>query len=76
MKTFSYIKGTIEKIKIGKSYYYGQLVNGDGDLDELLQSGCVAVYDEKSEEEKIVEFKILENNQNILDTLVMVLEIR
>lgn len=76
MKTFSYVKGTIEEIKVGEIYYFGQLVDGDGDLEELLESGCVAIYDEEIEEERIVDFDVVENNVNILDTYVNVTDIR
>lgn len=74
MKTFSYVKSVslTEEIEVGESYYFGELVNGDGDLDELLESGCVAIYDEEIEEERIVEFEIVENDENILDTVVKV----
>ena len=76
MKTLSYVRGQIEEIKVGKSYYFGQLVDGDGDLEELLESGCVAIYDEEIEEERIVDFDVVENNVNILDTYVNVTDIR
>ncbi len=76
MKTFSYRKRQIEEIKIGLIYYFGQLVNGDGDLNELLESGCVAIYDEEIEEERIIDFDIIENNVNILDIYVKITDIR
>lgn len=76
MKTFSYVRGTIEEIKVGEIYYFGQLVNGDEDLEELLEDGCVAIYDEEIGEERIVDFEIIENDQNILETLVKVIDIR
>ena len=74
MKKFSYVKSVslTEEIEVGESYYFGELVNGDGDLNELLESGCVAIYDEEIEEERIVDFEIVENDENILDTVVKV----
>lgn len=76
MKTFGYGMGTvIEEIEVGEQYYFGQLVNGDEELEELLNSKCVAIYDEETEEEKIVDFKIIEENKDILQTVVEVIDI-
>lgn len=76
MKTLSYVKSKIEEIEVGEKYYFGQLVNGDENLDELVESECVAIYDEEIEEERIVDFEVIEENEDILQTLVKVTDIR
>ena len=69
LETFSFIGCSIEEIKVGESYYFGQLVDGEGDLLELLNSGCVGVGDE------VVEFNIGIEDIDILKTLVIVTDI-
>lgn len=44
LNTLSYILGTEDTIETGKEYYFGQLWDGDGDGEELLESGAIAVY--------------------------------
>jgi len=46
--TRKYIK-TLEReeIKIGNKYYLGELVNGDEDLEEIIESGAIAVDEKK-----------------------------
>lgn len=75
MKTFSYYLSTIEEIEVGNIYYFGQLVEGDGDLDELLFSRSVAIYDETEDDHKIVDFEIVEEDTDILKTKVKVIDI-
>lgn len=74
MKTFGYYLSTIEEVEVGNIYYFGQLVEGDGDLDELLQSRSVAIYDENEDDHKIVDFEIVEDT-DILKTKVKVIDI-
>ena len=67
MKTLSYIYAAEEEIEIGNTYYYGQLWDGIGDGEELLESGSIEIYD------TIVEFKVLEkDNDDILKSIVEV----
>lgn len=75
MKTFSYYLSGIEEIEVGNIYYFGQLVEGDGDLDELLFSRSVAIYDENEDDHKIVDFEIVEEDTDILKTKVKVIDI-
>lgn len=75
MKTLSYYLSTIEEIEVGNIYYFGQLVEGDGDLDELLFSRSVAIYDEAEDDHKIVDFEIVEEDTDILKTKVKVIYI-
>ena len=46
--TRKYIK-TLEReeIKIGNKYYLGELVKGDEDLEEIIESGAIAVDEKK-----------------------------
>ena len=71
MKTLSYILGKIEEIEIDKEYYFGQLWDGEGDGEELLESGTVS-----PDNESVVDFEILEEDpDDICRTLVKVLDI-
>ena len=70
MMTLSFNYAQEEKIEIGKEYYFGQLWDGEGDGEELLQSGSVS-----PDNENVVAFEILEENSDILRTLVKVTDI-
>lgn len=73
LNTLSYILGTEDTIEAGREYYFGQLWDGNGDGEELLESGAIAVYQDG--EEYIVDFEILEAAEDILQTRVKVIEI-
>lgn len=67
--TREYIK-TLEReeIKIGNKYYLGELVNGDEDLEEIIESGAIGV-----DEKDVVEFVVTDlDKENLLDCLVVV----
>ena len=67
MKTLSYVNAVEEEIKVGEKYYFGQLWDGNGDGEELLESGSIGI------EDSVVDFKILEKDtDNILESLVEV----
>ena len=70
LNTLSYTLGTEDTIETGKEYYFGQLWDGDGDGEELLKSGAIAVYQDG--EEYIVDFEILEAAEDILQSRVKV----
>lgn len=70
LNTLSYVLGTEDTIEIGKECYFGQLWDGDGDGEELLESGAIAVY--QNGEEYIVDFEIMESAEDILQTRVKV----
>lgn len=67
MKTLSYIKATEEEIKVGNEYYFGQLWDGSGDGEELLESGSVS-----PDNENVVAFEIVTKDSNIMDTTVKI----
>ena len=69
LNTLSYVLGTEDTIEAGKEYYFGQLWDGNGDGEELLESGAIAVYQDG---EYIVDFEILEAAEDILKTRVKV----
>lgn len=69
LNTLSYVLGTEDTIEAGREYYFGQLWDGDGDGEELLKSGAIAVYQDG---EYIVDFEILEAAEDILKTRVKV----
>lgn len=73
LNTLSYVLGAENTIEAGKEYYFGQLWDGSGDGEELLESGAIAVY--QDEEEYIVDFEILESAEDILQTRVKVIGI-
>ena len=67
--TRKYIK-TLEReeIKIGNKYYLGELVHGDEDLEEIIESGAIGV-----DEKDVVEFVVTDlDKENLLDCLVVV----
>lgn len=71
MKTLSYILGQEREIKIGKEYYFGELWDGEGDIEELLESGAVS-----PDNENVVAFEILKpSTDEPIKTLVKVTDI-
>lgn len=70
MMTLSYVLGREREIEIGQEYYFGQLWDGEGDGEELLESGTVS-----PDEENVVAFEIVENADDPLETLVKVTDI-
>ncbi len=73
LNTLSYVYGQNDTIEVGEEYYFGQLWDGNGDGEELLESGAIAVYQDG--EEYIVDFEILESAEDILQTRVKVIGI-
>ena len=67
MKSLSYILGSEEKIIINGEYCFGQLWNGDGDGEELLESGAIS-----PDGENIVAFEVVKKANDILETMVRV----
>ena len=61
---------TREEIKIGMEIRFAELWDGNGDGEELLDSGSIS-----PDNENIVRFKIIKNDDNILDTVVEVIDI-
>ncbi len=72
LRTERYIYGNHEFIEAGEIYYFGQLWDGDGDGEELLESGAIAVYNEEAEDWEVVDFEIVKENNDLLQTEVKV----
>lgn len=70
MKTLSYILGAEQEIEVGAELYFGQLWDGDGDGEELLQSGAIS-----PDNENVVAFDVVGENENILNAVVRVTDI-
>lgn len=70
LNTSSYVYGQNDTIDVGEEYYFGQLWDGDGDGEELIESEAIAIYQDG--EEYIVDFEILESAEDILQTRVKV----
>ena len=70
LNPLSYVYGQNDTIEVGEEYYFGQLWYGNGDGEELLESGAIAVYQDG--EEFSVDFEILETAEDILQTRVKV----
>lgn len=67
---------TNEHVVIGNRYRFSELWNGDGDGEELLDSGSIALWSNRLDDEAIIEFSIIEKDENnILNTLVKVTDI-
>ena len=67
MKTLSYILGSEEEIVINKEYYFGQLWDGNGDGEKLLESGAISPNGEN-----VVAFKVVKKSEDILETVIKV----
>ena len=67
MKTLSYILGSEEEIVINKEYYFGQLWDGNGDGEELLESGAISPV-----RKNIVAFEVGKKADDILETVIKV----
>ena len=67
MKTLSYILGSEEEIVINEEYYFGQLWDGNGDGEELLESGAIS-----PDRKNIVAFEVVKKADDILETVIKV----
>lgn len=70
MKTLSYIYGNEQEIEVGAELYFGQLWDGYGDGQELLESGTIS-----PDNENTVVFEIMSLDNDILNTIVKVVDI-
>ena len=70
MKTLDYILGQIGEIGKGNIYYFGQIWDGNGEAEELLESGSIS-----PDGENVAEFEIVERRPDPLETLVKITDI-
>lgn len=66
-----YTVETNEEIKVGETYYFGDLWDGDGDGRELLESGAISPHND----ENVVEFESVDEDEDVLKVLVKVTDI-
>lgn len=72
LKTLGYKSEMVQDVEIGNVYFFGELWDGDGEGEELLESGSIAMVDEDGED-IIVDFELVgEAEYYIADTLVQV----
>lgn len=70
MKTLSYVGCTESEIEVGNIYCLGELWDGNGDGEEILNSLSVS-----PDNENVVAFTVTKVTENILDTEVKVTDI-
>ena len=70
MMTLSYVLANGREIEEGEHYFFAQLWDGNGDAEELLESGVIYV-----DEVARVEFEVVEYGNDALDTIVKVTSI-
>lgn len=70
MKTLSYVHGVEQEIKVRTKLYFGQLWDGNGDGEELLNDRTIS-----PDNENVVAFEVIENSNDILRILVKVTDI-
>ena len=61
---------TREEITIGMEIRFADIWDGNGDGEELLHSGAIS-----PDNENVVSFDVIEENSNILNTIVKVTDI-
>ena len=71
IKAESYIKGTDETLEVGEKYYFGQLWDGNGDGQELLESGQTTVYDEE-ENDHVCNFEVIKKEEDVSESVVLI----
>ena len=69
MLTILYDYGEKEEIKLLKTYYFGEIWDGLGDGEELLKRGTISIDD------VLVDFEVIEENTDILKSIVRVIGI-
>ena len=67
MKTLSYVHGTEEEINIGGKYYFGELWDGNGDGEELLESCSISL-----DNENVVYFKVISSFTKYYNCIIFV----
>ena len=67
-----------EELEIGDEIRFGDLwQSDDGDPDEILDSGCVWIANDKNDAPVIADFIIIwEDNDNSMNTIVKITGIR
>lgn len=79
METLSYLGGKEGKIKVGEKYYLGELWDGSGDIEDIIEEsgkGSVWVGDDENGMPVIVVFTYEElDEERLMNTVVTVTDI-
>lgn len=79
METLSYLRGREREIEIGEEYYLGQLWDGSGDVEDIIEEdgeGSVWVVNDEDGMPMIVGFTYEElDPEELMDTVVTVTDI-
>lgn len=75
MNTLPYVCGIDQKIKLGAELYFGQLWDGNGDSEELLDSGSICLGEDENQMPVIVAFEIVGEAMDILNAVVRVMDV-
>lgn len=79
MRTVSYLMGKEREIEIGEEYYLGQLWDGSGDIEDIIdgnREGSVWIGDDEDGMPVIVAFTYDKlDNEEPMDTVVTVTNI-
>lgn len=79
METLSYLRGKEREIEIGEEYYLGQLWDGSGDVEDIIEEdgeGSVCVVNDEDGMPMIVGFTYEElDPEELMDTVVTVTDI-
>lgn len=62
-----------EIIEIGMELRFAELWDGNGDGEELIESGAIAVYEDDNE--NVVAFEVIDEDEDILNAVVRVTDI-
>ena len=69
MLTIRYDYGEKEEIELLKTYYFGEIWDGIGDGEEFLKRGTISIDD------ILIDFEVIEENTDILKSIVQVIGI-
>ena len=73
LKAYNY---TGTEIKVGSEYYLKEIWDEVGEAEDILESECVAYYDSDISDYVIIDFEIVETNDDeILNTVIRVTNI-
>lgn len=69
---------TGEIIEVGETYRFAYLWSGDGDEEEILESGAMSIgYDKELDEFIIADFEIIDKDEeNPIDSIIKITDLR